>query len=88
MSQTLEIQMADEVFLGYDLFKETAVRTFWARQPKSIHRPRLFARLYPYLPLSSQSPAMLQQFYAPGLERAWLPGRDDIAAAIRRLVAA
>ena len=26
--------------------------------------------------------------YAPGLERAWLPGRDDIAAAIRRLVAA
>jgi 2-oxoisovalerate dehydrogenase E1 component len=25
--------------------------------------------------------------YAPGLERAWLPGRDDIAAAIRRLVA-
>jgi 2-oxoisovalerate dehydrogenase E1 component len=25
--------------------------------------------------------------YAPGLERAWLPGRDDITAAIRRLVA-
>jgi 2-oxoisovalerate dehydrogenase E1 component len=26
--------------------------------------------------------------YAPELERAWLPGRDEIAAAIRRLVAA
>ena len=25
--------------------------------------------------------------YAPPLERAWLPDRDDIAAAIRRLVA-
>jgi 2-oxoisovalerate dehydrogenase E1 component len=25
--------------------------------------------------------------YAPTLERAWLPGRDDIAAAIRRLAA-
>jgi 2-oxoisovalerate dehydrogenase E1 component len=25
--------------------------------------------------------------YAPGLEQAWLPGRDDIAEAIRRLVA-
>jgi 2-oxoisovalerate dehydrogenase E1 component len=25
--------------------------------------------------------------YAPELERAWLPGRDEIAAAIRRLVA-
>ena len=26
--------------------------------------------------------------YAPGLEQAWLPGRDDIAAALRRLAAA
>jgi 2-oxoisovalerate dehydrogenase E1 component len=26
--------------------------------------------------------------YAPELERAWLPGRDEIAAAVRRLVAA
>jgi 2-oxoisovalerate dehydrogenase E1 component len=26
--------------------------------------------------------------YAPGLERAWLPNRDDIAEAIRRLAAA
>jgi 2-oxoisovalerate dehydrogenase E1 component len=25
--------------------------------------------------------------YAPGLERAWLPDRDDIAAALRRLAA-
>ena len=25
--------------------------------------------------------------YAPALERAWLPDRDDIAAAIRRLAA-
>jgi len=25
--------------------------------------------------------------YAPELERAWLPGRDEIAAAVRRLVA-
>ncbi|MCU1368107.1 MAG: bkdA [Ilumatobacteraceae bacterium] len=25
--------------------------------------------------------------YSPGLERAWLPGRDDIAAALRRLAA-
>ena len=26
--------------------------------------------------------------YAPSLERAWLPDRDDIAVAIRRVVAA
>lgn len=40
---------ADEVFLGYDLFKEVAVRRFCLRQPQSERRPRLFDRLYPYL---------------------------------------
>jgi asparagine synthase (glutamine-hydrolysing) len=60
---------ADEVFLGYDLFKETQIRKFWARQPASNCRPRLFQRLYRYLPLSSQSPEMLRQFYGIGLER-------------------
>jgi asparagine synthase (glutamine-hydrolysing) len=59
---------ADEIFLGYDLFKETVVRQFWARQPRSPHRPKLFKRLYPYLSLSQQSPEMLQQFYGIGLE--------------------
>ena len=41
---------SDEVFLGYDLFKETIVRQFCLRQPNSTVRPRLFDRLYPYLP--------------------------------------
>lgn len=40
---------ADEVFAGYDLFKEGAVRRFWARQPHSAWRPGLISRLYPYL---------------------------------------
>lgn len=40
---------ADELFLGYDLFKETVVRHFCLRQPDSKIRPRLFDRLYPYL---------------------------------------
>src|SRR5919202_6412019 len=40
---------SDELFLGYDLFKETAVREFCLRQPHSTLRPRLFERLYPYL---------------------------------------
>ena len=40
---------ADEVFGGYDLFKEGKIRRFWARQPDSRWRPLLFARLYPYL---------------------------------------
>jgi asparagine synthase (glutamine-hydrolysing) len=40
---------ADELFLGYDLFKETLVRHFCLRQPDSQWRPRLFDRLYSYL---------------------------------------
>lgn len=40
---------ADELFLGYDVFKETLVRLFCMRQPTSTMRPRLFDRLYPYL---------------------------------------
>jgi asparagine synthase (glutamine-hydrolysing) len=40
---------ADELFLGYDLFKEVVVRRFCLRQPGSTWRPRLFDRLYPYL---------------------------------------
>jgi asparagine synthase (glutamine-hydrolysing) len=40
---------ADELFWGYDLFKEVAVRRFCLRQPESDWRPLLFDRLYPYL---------------------------------------
>lgn len=40
---------ADELFLGYDLFKEVAVRRFCLRRPDSTARTRLFDRLYPYL---------------------------------------
>jgi asparagine synthase (glutamine-hydrolysing) len=40
---------ADEVFGGYELFKEGKIRRFWARQPGSHRRPMLFSRLYPYL---------------------------------------
>lgn len=40
---------SDELFLGYDLFKETKIRHFCAAQPTSTVRPRLFDKLYPYL---------------------------------------
>lgn len=59
---------ADEVFGGYDLFKETKVRRFWARAPQSRARPLLLQRLYPYL---DQNPARaqnyLERFYGEGL---------------------
>jgi asparagine synthase (glutamine-hydrolysing) len=40
---------ADELFLGYDLFKEVSVRRFCMRRPESLARQRLLDRLYPYL---------------------------------------
>lgn len=55
---------ADEVFAGYDLFKEDKVRRFAARQPGSTRRPLLFKRLYPYLPgLQNQSADYLTAFF-------------------------
>jgi asparagine synthase (glutamine-hydrolysing) len=50
---------ADEVFGGYDLFKEGKIRRFWARQPDSAWRPLLLSRLYPYL---SRSPVANRHF--------------------------
>ncbi len=38
---------ADEVFGGYDLYKEALIRRFWARNPSSKWRPALLDRLYP-----------------------------------------
>lgn len=60
---------ADEVFGGYDLFKEAKVRRFWARQPNSRLRPRLLERLYGYLPNSPvRNAAFAQSFFGQGLE--------------------
>jgi asparagine synthase (glutamine-hydrolysing) len=59
---------ADEMFAGYDLFREAKVRRFWAAQPGSTRRPRLLERLYPYLarsPVAQQ--AMARQFFGRNL---------------------
>lgn len=85
---------ADEMFAGYDLFREAKVRRFWAAQPTSSRRPRLLERLYPYLarsPVAQQ--AMARQFFGRGLERSGSPGfghepRWHGAAALKRLFSA
>ncbi len=60
---------ADEVFGGYDLFKEVKLRQFWARNPESVYRPQLLKRLYPYLDLSkAQDNVYLKRFFGAGLE--------------------
>lgn len=65
---------ADEVFGGYDIFKEAKIRAFCARDPASRMRPQLFRRLYPYLPaLQAQSPAYLNAFFGMSLDKAGDP---------------
>jgi asparagine synthase (glutamine-hydrolysing) len=60
---------ADEVFGGYDLFKEAKVRRFWARQPDSKLRPKLLSRLYGYLENSpAANPAFAASFFGQGRE--------------------
>jgi asparagine synthase (glutamine-hydrolysing) len=69
MKVVLTGEGADEIFAGYDLFREARVRRFCGRQPTSARRPRLFQRLYPYLPgLHQQTPEYLARFFAFGAE--------------------
>src|SRR5262249_51163272 len=83
---------ADEIFAGYDLFREAKVRRFWARHPASTLRPQLLEKLYPYLARSPVSQkAMARQFFGRGLDRASLPGfshepRWHTAQALQRLL--
>ena len=84
---------ADEMFAGYDLFREAKVRRFWARQPGSKLRPRLLERLYPYLqrsPVAQQ--ALTKQFFGQNLAGAAMPGfshdlRWKTTSALKRLFA-
>lgn len=60
---------ADEVLLGYDLFRETLIRRFWSRDPGSSWRPMLMQRLYHYLPQyrNKRYLNLLLDFYRPTL---------------------
>ncbi len=65
---------ADEVFGGYDIFKEAKIRQFWARYPQSECRPLLLKKLYPYLDLSGgRGKAYVQAFFGAGLEQSAAP---------------
>ena len=83
---------ADEMFAGYDIFREGKVRRFWGRQPESTWRHRLLERLYPYLarsPVSQQ--AMARQFFGRNIAAHRAPGfahdtRWHTTGALKRLL--
>lgn len=85
---------ADEMFAGYDLFREGKVRRFWGRQPESTRRARLLERLYPYLTRSPvHQQAMARQFFGRDIQAYDGPGfahdtRWRTTSAVKRLFSA
>jgi asparagine synthase (glutamine-hydrolysing) len=59
---------ADEFFGGYNIFRETKIRRFWARQPESEWRPELLRTLYPYIFKDARMKKMHRGFFAKGLQ--------------------
>jgi asparagine synthase (glutamine-hydrolysing) len=59
---------ADELFGGYNIFREDKVRRFWARQPESHWRPALLSRLYPYIERDAKADAFWRMFFRAGLQ--------------------
>lgn len=60
---------SDEIFGGYDIFKEAKVRRFWSALPASKSRPLLLRRLYPYMDnIQAQPEAYLRAFFRTSAE--------------------
>jgi len=60
---------ADEVFGGYNIFREAKVRRFLAKYPKSKKRAALMGQLYPYIFRNPRLKSSLQSFFAKGLDK-------------------
>ena len=60
---------ADEIFGGYDIFREALLRRFWSRQPDSRLRPLLLGKLYPYIFNDPRLRNTLQSFFRIGFDR-------------------
>lgn len=60
---------SDEVFGGYNIFREATVRRFWAKFPESQRRADLIAHLYPYIFKDPKLKPMMQAFFAKGLDQ-------------------
>jgi len=58
---------ADEIFGGYNIFKEDKIRRFMARNPLSQKRPKLLQSLYPYIKRDPRTFKFWQAFFNKGL---------------------
>jgi asparagine synthase (glutamine-hydrolysing) len=71
---------ADEIFAGYNIFKEDRIRRFWARQPESQSRPGLLRKLYPYVFKDENGKAekYRQGFFKKGLQEVGSPAYSHL----------
>jgi asparagine synthase (glutamine-hydrolysing) len=60
---------ADEVFGGYNIFKEAKIRRFLARYPSSQRRAELVGQLYLYIFRDPRLKRTLQSFFTKGLDK-------------------
>lgn len=67
MRTVLTGEGADELLAGYSIFKEDAVRRFWARRPDSRLRPLLLDRIHHYVGDAGSRPALWRSFFGHGL---------------------
>ncbi len=58
---------ADEVFGGYNVFREDKARRFWARNPRSHWRPALLSKLYGYVKRDQKAEVFWRQFFGRDL---------------------
>ena len=58
----------DEIFGGYNIYKETKIRNFWSKYPDSKIRPLLLAKLYPYIFKDNRLNDSLMEFFKYGIE--------------------
>ncbi len=60
---------ADEIFGGYNIFREHKIRRFCSRNPDSTRRASLFQHLYPYIFNNPRLKKTAPAFFARGLDQ-------------------
>jgi len=60
---------ADEVFGGYNIFKETLIRSFCSKYPDSKCRSSLLGKLYPYIFKDTRNIVNLKAFFNFGIDK-------------------
>ncbi|MFN3694139.1 MAG: asparagine synthase (glutamine-hydrolyzing), partial [Ignavibacterium sp.] len=59
---------ADEIFGGYNIFKEAKIRKFWSNNPESKLRSKLLKKLYPYIFKDKRLFSTLEAFFRLGID--------------------